>query len=258
MLKIELESLKTIKGLSLPDVMGNKAIGELNYELDEFIETLPSKTYELTKLLIVRDYDFLLKKLNDMGVALNRIYAEDARQSYYKLIEIIRADGKKSQIDILLENFISELSTLSIDIQLAQHKSQENKQTSEKPKQDANTRKNILAVDDEPVILNTLKKVIDNEKYKFSGAVSGKTALKYLETHILPDLIILDIDMPEMNGYELAANIKDKGYGIPVIFLTSNATREHVMKALDVGASDFLVKPVNENLILSKLDKFLI
>lgn len=253
MQNIEIEILKTIKGLALPTTMSDKQKLKFNQDLDVFIETLPNKTYEMTKLFIVRDYTFLLNKLTEMVVALNRIHADEAAKKCYQLVDAVRDDIIKSELDIRLEKLISELSALSIDIQLAQNKSNIEKHQ----RNNGHEQKNILAVDDEPVILNMLKKIIGGDKYKLSCAVSGEAALRYLGTHTLPDLLILDIEMPAMNGYELAENIVSKGFDIPIIFLTSNATREHVLRAIQVGASDFIVKPADKDLVLNKLQQYL-
>jgi DNA-binding NtrC family response regulator len=111
-------------------------------------------------------------------------------------------------------------------------------------------------VDDDPVILNVVKVIVEGAGHKFNGVKDGKTALRFLESN-KPALCILDIEMPEMNGHELAANIKAKDASIPLMFLTSNSQREHVDAAIKMGAIDFFIKPPNEDLIYNKLKKFL-
>lgn len=257
MKKIEYEYLKEIKALNLPKTMDDNQKASYLQELDMFIETLPGKTYEMTKLLIVRDYEFLAKALNEMITTLNRLHAYEAAESCSCIVELVNNRVEKSKIDVFLEKLTAKLSTLSIEIQLAQHKSRERIHTESPMKGNPQSQKNILAVDDDPIILNTLKSAIDSERYKFIGAVSGQNALRYLETHTPPDLIILDIEMPGIDGYELAERITAKGFDMPIIFLTSNATRAHVLKAIQAGACDFLVKPADEELILSKLKQHL-
>jgi len=115
----------------------------------------------------------------------------------------------------------------------------------------------ILAVDDMPEILAFVNSALKSH-YKVIAVPSGKTALKVLEKQ-KPDLFILDIDMPEMDGYELAERIR---YMIaykntPLIFLTGNSTREHISKAMAIGCDDFIVKPSNHENLLTKVGKFL-
>ena len=252
--KIESEFLKTIRGLNVQADMSDKELTDYCGNLDDFIDTLSEKSHELTKLFVASDYFFLRKKLVELELVLGRIRASGAMEKCRDLIDAV-IQGENDEIDIYLGKFISALNTLSIDIQMAQHKSKEERK--KRWAQTTETRKNILAVDDMPVLLNALKVVIDGEKYKFRGLTSGKAALEYLDSHTPPDLFIVDIEMPEMDGYELTERIVARGYEAPIIFLTSNATREAVIKALKAGATDFLVKPINEELILERLEQYL-
>ena len=87
---------------------------------------------------------------------------------------------------------------------------------------------------------------------------NGKTALKVMEAQN-PDLFILDIDMPEIDGYELAGIIRaNAGHAkTPIVFLTGKSTREHVLKAIQAGANDFLVKPATREVLLMMTGKYL-
>jgi len=60
-----------------------------------------------------------------------------------------------------------------------------------------------------------------------------------------------------MDGYELAAQIKKKGERSPIVFLTGNAKRENVVKAVEAGAADFIVKPVNKKEVLAKIERYI-
>ena len=116
---------------------------------------------------------------------------------------------------------------------------------------------NILAVDDTPIFLSLLKVALQGAGYKIACVNSGKAAMHFLQTQrIIPDLFILDIDMPEMDGYELAKKIRDYEYEAPIIFLTANATKDDVRKATEVGAADYIVKPIDHQQVLSKVKKF--
>ena len=254
MQNIELEILQTICELDLPNAMSDKQLTEYNEELNFFIDTLSGKSYELVKFFVEMEYEVLYEKLYNLAVELKKILAINAVGKCYQLIDAV-VEENKDEIDILLGRFIAELNTLSIDIQLAQYQSKEKRKA--QLRQATQVRKIILAVDDAPVILNALKGVIDGEKYRFIGLATGNAALRYLSAHTPPDLIILDIEMPVMNGYELAKSIVAKGFDMPIMFLTNHATRETVIKALKVGATDFLVKPINEKLILDKLERYL-
>ncbi len=114
-------------------------------------------------------------------------------------------------------------------------------------------KKKIVAVDDSGIILKMLTKVL-GEEYDLHAFSSGKRALQFLKIQ-RPHLIILDIDMPEINGYEMLKMIKEKDdlQNVPVIFLTSNSDKKHVVKAVAGGANDYVIKPIDEDILLDKV-----
>jgi len=114
--------------------------------------------------------------------------------------------------------------------------------------------RSILAVDDIPVTLSLLKSVLSSSAYKFYGVTSGAAALDFLNGHA-PDLFILDIEMPYMNGFELAGKIREAGHYAPIVFLTGNTTRDYVRRAMKSGASDFIVKPVNAGNVNARIKR---
>jgi CheY-like chemotaxis protein len=113
----------------------------------------------------------------------------------------------------------------------------------------------ILAVDDTIMFLNLLKLAFQCTDYKLTCVNSGKAALRFLQNN-KADLLILDIEMAEMNGYELAIKIKERGYTAPIIFLTASAREEDVRKAVEAGGVDYIVKPIDREQVLSKIKKY--
>ncbi|MDR0320364.1 MAG: response regulator [Treponema sp.] len=114
----------------------------------------------------------------------------------------------------------------------------------------------ILAVDDTPLSLNLLKVALQTTEYKITCVNSGRLALRFIKRNN-PDLFLLDIEMPEMDGYELAKKIKESGQIAPVIFLTASATKGCVKKAAEAGAVDYIVKPIDSRKLLAKIKKYL-
>ena len=118
------------------------------------------------------------------------------------------------------------------------------------------SRKRIVAVDDSNVVLKTLKNVLDNEGFELRAFSTGTRALEYLtQKDEIPDLIILDIEMPIMNGYDILEQIKklDHLNNVPVVFLTSNNEKEQVVKAVTGGIKDYVIKPIDREILLKKL-----
>ena len=117
---------------------------------------------------------------------------------------------------------------------------------------------NILLVDDDPKNLTVLESVLDDPEYRLVRATSADQALLALVREEFA-LIVLDIRMPGMTGFELAQMIKQrkKTAGIPIIFLTAYYSEaEHVIEGYGVGAVDYLHKPVNPAILKSKVAVF--
>ncbi|MBQ7775686.1 MAG: diguanylate cyclase [Lachnospiraceae bacterium] len=117
--------------------------------------------------------------------------------------------------------------------------------------------KNILIVDDDKINCMIAKHALGTD-YRVVAAYSGMEALEYLETE-LPDLILMDIEMPEMNGKEVAKRIKeqDKWAKIPIIFLTADTDPATEVECLEWGADDFITKPFVPPIMTSRVSRVL-
>ena len=115
-------------------------------------------------------------------------------------------------------------------------------------------KKEILVVDDTAQNLSIISELL-KDIYKVKVATSGKKALSYLETSKAPDLILLDIMMPEMDGYEVIKILKnnEKTKDIPVIFLTAMNSNEDEETGLGMGAADYITKPISASIMLSRI-----
>lgn len=111
----------------------------------------------------------------------------------------------------------------------------------------------LLIVDDDATNLKYGNEILKDD-YKVYLAPSGKRALLFLESK-LPDLILLDVSMPDMNGYELIERIKQNPLwsNIPVIFLTAMEGREQEQEALELGAVDYIVKPISAGIVKARV-----
>ena len=116
----------------------------------------------------------------------------------------------------------------------------------------------ILIVDDNLQNLKVLGNTIKEEGWPLAVASSGKQALDFLKKR-KPSLILLDIMMPEMDGYEVCEQIKENPdtCEIPIIFLTAKNDSESVVKGFDVGAVDYVSKPFNAQELLSRVNTHL-
>ncbi|MFK5986555.1 MAG: response regulator [Pseudomonadota bacterium] len=114
-------------------------------------------------------------------------------------------------------------------------------------------RQTILIVDDTPANLDVLKGVLGNS-YEIKAAINGNIALKIANMQP-PDLILLDIMMPEMDGYEVCKQLKanQKTFNIPVIFITAMLDAKDEQKGFDVGGVDYITKPINPGIVKSRV-----
>jgi signal transduction histidine kinase len=116
----------------------------------------------------------------------------------------------------------------------------------------------ILVVDDRADNLMSIESILERESYIIVKANSGRAALKILLKEFDFSLILMDVQMPDMNGFETAALIyqRDKLKNVPIIFITAHNEDEAIFKGYKVGAVDFIYKPVNPELLRIKVGLF--
>ncbi|MEV7275348.1 response regulator transcription factor [Streptomyces sp. NPDC093111] len=107
---------------------------------------------------------------------------------------------------------------------------------------EAERAERILIVDDEPAVREALRRSLAFEGYATEDAVDGLDALARMETYA-PDLVVLDVQMPRMDGLTAARRIRASGSTVPILMLTARDTVGDRVTGLDAGADDYLVKP---------------
>lgn len=118
-------------------------------------------------------------------------------------------------------------------------------------------RKRILIIDDDPEVLDILRSYLEADYY--IGTVSdGQFALDYIREN-QTDLILMDVYMPGMNGFEVLDSIRKvhDGEGIPVIFITGKSNRNMVLESINVGVNGYLVKPIARDRLIRKVKEVL-
>ena len=115
----------------------------------------------------------------------------------------------------------------------------------------------LLIVDDDKTNLSAAKNAL-SDAYKITAVTSGEQALKFLKNNVC-DLILLDINMPEMDGFEVMEKIKanPERADIPIIFLTADNDPQTESRCLEKGAMDFITKPFVLNVMLSRISRLL-
>ncbi|EDN70201.1 Response regulator receiver protein [Beggiatoa sp. PS] len=113
----------------------------------------------------------------------------------------------------------------------------------------------ILIVDDEAVNLHVLANHLSLNHYATIQAASGREALSILEEGLIPDLILLDVMMPHMTGYEVTQKIREhwEANELPIVLLTAKNQVSDLVMGLEVGANDYLIKPISKNELLARI-----
>jgi len=109
----------------------------------------------------------------------------------------------------------------------------------------------VLIVDDEPQIRRVLRVILSSEKYEVADVRSGESALLQLRES-RPDLILLDLNMPGMDGLETCRAIRESSE-IPIIVLSVRSAEQDKVNALDAGADDYVTKPFSQNELLARI-----
>lgn len=110
----------------------------------------------------------------------------------------------------------------------------------------------VLIIDDDIMLLKMAEELLKSD-YAVTLAKSGEAAIDLMTRDYTPDVVLLDIDMPKMNGYETLVKLSEINQDIPVIFLTGLTETEYELKGLTSGAVDYITKPFVKEILLARL-----
>jgi DNA-binding response OmpR family regulator len=114
----------------------------------------------------------------------------------------------------------------------------------------------ILIIEDEPAMLRGLKDNLTFKGYAVKAAADGEQGLE-AALNGKPDLILLDIMLPKINGYEICRLIREEGLDMPIIMLTAKGQESDIVLGLNLGADDYVTKPFNIHELLARINAFL-
>jgi DNA-binding response OmpR family regulator len=119
-------------------------------------------------------------------------------------------------------------------------------------------RRHILVVEDDRPTLILLEKILVTAGYRVTGVLDGIAALKAVQAET-PDLVLLDLIIPGVDGYGVCALLKrDRNFQAPVVVLSGRTKEKDVKAAFDAGADAFLTKPINRPVMLAKISELLV
>jgi DNA-binding response OmpR family regulator len=114
----------------------------------------------------------------------------------------------------------------------------------------------VLIIEDDPALLRGLKDNFETQAYRVHTARTGPEGLSTALT-TLPDLVLLDIMLPGMNGYEICRAIRARELEMPIIMLTAKGQEEDIVRGLELGADDYVTKPFSIRELLARVKAFL-
>lgn len=115
--------------------------------------------------------------------------------------------------------------------------------------------KTILVVEDTELNIDLITQLLEDE-YNLLIAKDGAQGVEMVQTKN-PDLVLMDMALPIMDGYEATKKIREKNQTLPIIGLSSHAMSGDEVKALEAGCNDYLTKPINDKLLFEKLKEYL-
>ncbi|MCM1160449.1 MAG: response regulator [Roseburia sp.] len=212
-----------------------------------------SKYEEIRKFYGMEDwenYRILVHALKSTSLSIGA--AEFSNQA--KEQELAAKEGRIEDVRKGHEDMMSSYGRLLEQIQNAVKEPGEVKKVDVQPQE---AKESILVVDDDVMNLRIAEKMLE-EQFRVECVKSGKEALEFLEKEI-PNLILLDLHMPEMDGFAVMERIQaDERYrDIPVIFLTADNDRETEVKGFREGALDFITKPFIADIMISRVNRIL-
>jgi DNA-binding response OmpR family regulator len=117
----------------------------------------------------------------------------------------------------------------------------------------------VLVVEDDVHIAHVLTFMLERQGYLVTHVADGRAALEHIASSPAPDLVLLDVMLPYVDGFEIVGRIRAQASwnAVPVLMLTAKNTERDTVRALDAGVSDFIIKPFQPQELLARLRRFL-
>ena len=114
----------------------------------------------------------------------------------------------------------------------------------------------ILLVDDDPGIIMLVKESLEKEGFRTVSTMDGREAINHVE-HYNPDMVILDLWLPDMDGFEICRRIRHRSDSIPILMLTGRRRVDDKLQGLSCGADDYLIKPFSPKELVARVKALL-
>ena len=119
-------------------------------------------------------------------------------------------------------------------------------------------QKQVLIIDDEPIMRKLLEQIL-KDRYETVSLENGREALEWMYSGNIPDLVVADLNMPEIDGFEYITRVRESGFfsDVPLIVLSGEESSSERIKCLKLGANDYLIKPFNPEELGLRIDNLI-
>ena len=267
------EKLLTISELD-PEHIKNMTVEELSDYiklLNTFHAEFLAQENGLRSSIKIKHYVFVFQWLSAVEETLVKIHATELASDCKNQINTNKDFNniRHEKLEVFINYFLSSLSMLSADLKALNLPKQliQPKDSSAAAKQvkvevellspgSSPDAKTILIINKMTMFMNSLKNALGDKGHKMVGVTTAESAVGYLKT-AKPDLLILDEDLPGTDGYLLTRIIRATGQKAPIIFTTSKITKDKMVKFMEAGVADFIMKPITPADVQKKILKHL-
>jgi CheY-like chemotaxis protein len=265
------------KILTLKELDHEKIESKTDEDLCEYVQALNSfhtelkaQEHGLKSSLKINHYAFVIQWLNSIEKTLDKIHATELKNTCRNHIESNKNFNniRPDKFEVIMNYFLSSLSMLSDEIKALHlpHRLTPSSNKNEALKNiatqaeilsdGAKGAKTILIINKMKMFMNSIKNALSDTDYRLVGVGSAEVAAGFLKT-TKPDLLIIDEDLQGTDSHTLVRIIRAAGQNAPIIITTGKITRDKMIKFMEVGVADFIMKPITPSDVKSKIANFL-
>ncbi|MCL2628682.1 MAG: response regulator [Oscillospiraceae bacterium] len=268
--KDKILSIKEINADAVNE-MSDMALCIFIQTLNTFTKDFQAQEKGLKNSIKIKHYAFVMQWLTALEQALTKIHATALAATCSKQIEINKDFNniRHERLEVFIDYFLSSVSMLSEDIKALRlpekiepgelHASPAKQLTSDAELLASGANENsktILIINKMKMFMNSIKNALSESGHKILGVMSAESTVNYLKT-AKPDLIILDEDLPQTDVFVLTKIIRVTGQKAPILITTGKITKEKMVKYMEVGVADFIMKPIAPADVQKKIAKLL-
>jgi PleD family two-component response regulator len=229
---------------------------KIDFQIAASIEEM-MKNIGCTKFLA--DIEDIVKSGKMGHKEFSALYAEKLSKDIYNLSSSIKRTEKKEENKSTTGfSIVSNQNNVSPSPELSFMEVPLGKFLARLEQEEATRKMRVLAIDDSPVMLQTISSVLGDDYTVYRMA--NPTLLEKFLKQVTPELFLLDYKMPELSGFDLIPIIRsfEEHKNTPIVFLTSEGSSDHVSSALSLGARDFIIKPFQPEILREKVAKHIV